>query len=529
MLKKKLALILCLCLAVTTIFGCGKSGDTGSQGSTSGGKKVLTWNNGPECSTMDPGLNSGNDASQMFEHMYEGLLREVDNKMEPAMAESYDVSEDNLTYTFHLRDAKWSDGVAVKAGDFEFAWKRALDPEVASPYQWIFEAACIESFKAIDDKTFEVKLSSNAPYFLSLLCTSTFLPLREDKIDYKDGGWALDPSRVVTNGPFTMTSYVSGDKLVLEKNQEYWEKDKIKLDEIDVLMITDATTALTGFESGEIDCLREVPPAEIPRLLSENSTFTTVPANGSSYICFNQARKPFDDVRVRKALTLAINRTAIVNDVTKGGQIPATCIVPGVIYDSDGKSFPEVAGDHGIAIDDSKFDEAKQLLADAGYPNGEGFPTVEYLYNTSDTNKAVAETLQQMWKENLGITVNLVNMESSVFHQTRVAHNFDICNGGWGGDYNDPLTYLDMFIPDAMPNYSDWRNEEYTNLVNAGKNTVGKERFDDFYKAEKILMDEACYCPLYYSVNQQMVSKSVTNWSMTTTGLYNFNYADISK
>lgn len=525
MLKKRVAIILVVCVLISALSGCSTKSESSNEPAK---EKVLVWNNGPEPSTMDPGLNAGTDAAAVILHMYEGLLREINNKMEPAMATSYDVSEDGLNYVFHLRDAKWSDGKPVTAKDFEYAWSRALDPEVASPFSWIFEAGGIKSFKAIDDKTFEVNLAAPAPYFLGLLSGSTFMPLREDKINYLDGGWALDPSKVVTNGAFTMESYTAGDKIVLKKNPEYWQKDDVKIDRIDILMIVDSVTALTAFESKEVDALLEVPPAEIPRLLASSSDFKTFPANGSYFLAFNSNKKPFDDIRVRKALTLAIDRKAIVNDVTKGGEDPAHSLIPGVIYDADGKRFNEVSGDYGIPMDLSKLDEAKKLLADAGYPNGEGFPVVEYLYNTSDLHKAIAETLQQMWKTNLGIDVKLVNMESAVFHQTRVAHNFDICRGGWFGDYNDPLTYLDMFLPDNMPNYAGWSNDEYAQLISEAKLLTGKARFDKFYEAEKIFMESFTYAPVFYYVNKTMVNnEKVKNWEMTTTGVYNFVFADI--
>lgn len=537
MLKKRISIILVVCMLALTIAGCGDKttndnepakGNGSVKDNESAKEKVLVWNNGPEPSTMDPGLNAGTDAAAPILHMYEGLLREIDNKMEPAMAESYDVSEDGLNYTFHLRDAKWSDGEPVTASNFEYAWTRALDPEVASPFSWIFEAGSIKSFKAIDDKTFEVNLISPAPYFLGLLAGSTFMPLREDKIDYLNGGWALDPSKVVTNGAYTMESYVSGDKIVLSKNPEYWQADKVNIDKIDILMIVDSVTALTAFESNEVDALLDVPPAEIPRLLSSDDNFKTFPANASYYLALNSKKKPFDDIRVRKALTLAIDRNAIVNDVTKGGEDPAHSLIPGVIYDPNGKRFNEVSGDYGIPMDLSKVEEAKQLLAEAGYPSGEGFPVVEYLYNTSDLHKTIAETLQQMWKTNLGIDINLVNMESAVFHQTRVAHDFDITRGGWGGDYNDPLTYLDMFLPGAMPNYSDWTNEEYANLIAEAKVLDGEPRYAKFYQAEKLLMESYNYIPVYYNVNKTMVNNDrVNNWEMTTTGIYNFVFADI--
>ena len=215
-----------------------------------------------------------------------------------------------------------------------------------------------------------------------------------------------------------MDSYKAGDKLVMKKNKYFYDNKNVKIDEITGLMIVDQTTALTGYESGQIDAIFAVPPAEIPRLLNEEPNFKILEGNTSNFYCFNISKKPFDDVRVRKAFSYAIDRTAMCEDVLKGSHVPAQSVVPGIVYDNEGNVFNEKCGDHGIPEKDlSKVDEAKKLLAEAGYPDGKGFPEFEILYNTDETNKAVCEALQQMWSENLGVKCKLVNMESAVFHQ----------------------------------------------------------------------------------------------------------------
>jgi len=216
-MKKALAVLLTMTLTAGMLLGCssGKKDSEGGKEDKGSGEKVITFNIGQEPTTLDPGLNSGVDGTMVLNHIYEGLMIEKDNKFECAAAESYDVSDDGKVYTFHLKDNKWSDGEPVRAQDFEFAWKRALDPEVASSYSWIFESGGVESFKAVDDKTFEVTLNSNNPVFLGLTANTTFFPLREDKVDYLNGAWALDPEKVVGNGAFTMTEYKAGDRVVL--------------------------------------------------------------------------------------------------------------------------------------------------------------------------------------------------------------------------------------------------------------------------------------------------------------------------
>ena len=532
-MKKVISVLLAVTLVAGTLFGCssgkkdspedkGKTEDTGSK------EKSITFNIGMEPTTLDPSLNSGNDGTLVLNHMYEGLMIEKDNDFVCAAAEDYDVSDDGKVYTFHLRDNKWSDGEPVRAQDFEFSWNRALDPEVASTYSWIFESGGIESYKAVDDKTFEVTLNSNNPVFLSLLANTTFFPLREGKVDYLNGAWALDPEKVVTNGAYKMTEYKAGDRLVMEKNENYHDAANVKIDKIIALMIVDQTTALTAYEAGDIDAITEVPPAEKQRLLNEDPNFMVSPLNGTNFYAFNTAKAPFDDVNVRKALSYAIDRKAIVEDVLKGGEQPAHSLIPGVIYDSDGKVFNEVSGDYGIPEDDSKVEEAKQLLADAGYPNGEGFPKTELLYNTNEKNKAVAEAIQQQWKENLNIDVTLVNMESAVFHQTRVAHDFDVCRGGWYGDYNDPLTHLELYTSDNSMNYASWSNPEYDKLITEAKGSTGKERFDKFYAAEKLLMEGYAYMPISYDVYTCLINQDkITGYEILSTGVYRFINADV--
>lgn len=533
-MKKLISVLLAATLTVGMLAGCSSgSGDSSNKtedkesSNNTAKEKVLTFNIGLEPTTLDPGMNAGAEGTLILNHTYEGLMIEKDHEFVCAAAKDYDVSDDGLVYTFHLRENKWSDGEPVRAQDFEFAWNRVLDPEVASPYSWIFDSAGVESFKTIDDKTLEVTLNSNNPVFLSLLANTAFFPVREDKIDYLTGAWALDPEKAVSNGAFKMTEYKAGDRVVMEKNHYFHDADKVKLDKLIGLMIVDQSTALTAYESGDIDAISALPPAEIPRLLNEDPNLIISPVNGANFYAFNVNKAPFDNINVRKALTLAINRQSIVTDVLKDGSEVAHSLVPSVIYDNDGNVFNEVSGDFGIPDDDSKVEEAKQLLAEAGYPNGEGFPDVELLYNTSDTNKAVAEALQQQWKQNLNIDVSLVNMEAAVFHQTRVAHDFDICRGGWFGDYNDPLTHLELYEAGNDMNYAGFSDPEYDKLIEAGKVATGKERFDKFYEAQKILMDSYSYMPVAYNVYLCLINQDRVQDYEILSGVFRFIYADV--
>ncbi len=573
MFKRSFALLLVLVLVIGAFAGCAQQGEPENteepsqeepkeevQEPTTEEEMVLNWDLGADPKTLDPGLNSANDGGHIINNTFEGLMREVKGKLVPATAESYEVSEDGLTYTFKIReDAKWSDGKPVTAHDFEFAWKRALKPEVASEYGFqLFyikgaqdfyegkEGATIDdvAIKTLDDKTLQVELVAPTPYFLNLTSFYTYMPVREDVVD-NDGVWAKDPEKAISNGPFKLAEYTSADKVVLVKNEHYWDAENVKLDKIIGTMIVDQSTRLTAFEAGEIDAADEPPVQEIPRLLAEEPSFQILPLLGTYYYIFNVDKEPTNDVRVRKALAYAIDRKAITEQITKGGQKPATGYVPEGLYLSDGRQFREVAGDYGIDPNQAMVEEAKELLAEAGYPNGEGFPKLTLVYNTNDNHKAVAEAIQEMWKQNLGIEVELTNQEWAVFQDTRHQGNFEIARAGWLADYSDPMTFLDMWTSYSGNNDAQWRwkeseafphdtilnpsNKEFEELIEKSKLSSGEERDNALLEAEKIMMDEMVVMPIYYYTDPTYVKTYVKEWEKTPLGHWYFGNAYIEK
>ena len=536
--KKNLALLLVLIMVVAAFAGCASTPAEEPAATTEKPmteepvveeptEKVLTWNIGSEPKTIDPGLNAASDGGDVINNMFEGLMREVGGQLLPGMAESYTMSEDQLTYTFVLRDALWSDGEPVTANDFEYAWTRVLDPATGSEYSWIFSEANVDTFRAVDEKTFEVTLLAPTPYFLGLTGFYTFFPVREDSVTQgADGAWAIDPAASIVNGPFYLEEYKTGDKLVLAKNDNYWQADQVMLDKIEGFMIVDATTALTAYEAGELDVIDNMPSEEIPRLMAEDDTFYILPLDGVYYYALNVAVEPLTDTNVRKALNYAIDRAAIV-DILNGGQLPATNMVSPASYDDEGNVFSTEAGDY-VPKDGSGVAEAQQLLADAGYPNGEGFPTLEIMYNTSEGHKMVAEIIQEMWRTNLGIDVTLTNQEWAVFQDTRRNHDYQIARGGWLGDYSDPMTYLGMFFSDSPMNYAGWQDTSYDEILEAAKTAPPAERFDMLYEAlDKVMMSYA-YMPIYVYTDSMMVGANVSNWEKTTRGVFWFGFADLN-
>ena len=506
------------------------SSESSELGFTLAADQTLRFNLGADPLTLDPQLNSATDGSHIINNSYEGLMREVDGEIVPAMAESYIVSEDGLVYTFTLRDAKWSDGQAVTAGDFEFAWKRGANPATASEYMYIFESANILNasaigkgemsidelgVKALDDKTLEVTLAAPTDYFLQLCAFTTMMPVRADMVD-NDGIWAKDPAKAISNGPFKLSEYKMGDQLVLVKNENYWNAENITLEKIVCYMISDESTAHTKYTSGDLDINEFIPADEMPKLIAEEPTFYVLPKIGTYYYAFNMNNEALQDVRVRKALTLAIDREQIVNDVTKSGQIVAAGFMPEGITDAEGNSFTEKAGDYGIPAK-GDVETAKALLAEAGYPEGAGLQEIEILYNTSESHKKIAEVLQEMWKQNLGINVKLTNQEWAVFQETTNQNKFEsLARRGWIGDYNDPQTMLEIFETDNGQNIGRYSNEAFDGEMAASRKTSGAERMQHLYKAHDILMEDMPIIPIYYYSYPIMVQDTVEGWQMNS-------------
>ncbi len=552
MLKRNVVLvliaILILAIAVT---GCSSNNDQPAQPnndesshevpeSSTDEPMVLNFNLGADPRTLDPDINDAIDGSHVINNTFEALTREIDGELVPAMAENWEVSDDLLTYTFKLRDAKWSDGQPVTAEDFAYAWTRVITPEVGAPYthhmfyvknaQAYYDGdASIEEvgIKAIDEKTFEVTLESPTPYFLSLITRPAFMPVRQDIVESAPETWAKDPDTAISNGPFILADYKTGDKLILKKNPNYWDADSVKLDQINYNMIVEASTTLTAYESGDLDIINHIPRQEIPRLIAEDPTFHILPQIGTYYLIFNTKEAPMDDVNVRKALGLAIDRKSITENVSKAGEIPATGFNPVGLKDSQGNDFNKTAGDYGINIDGGNAEEAKKLLAEAGYPNGEGFPEITLLYNTSESHKAIAEAIQEMFKQNLNINIKLANQEWAVFQDTKKQGNFQIARGGWIGDYPDPVGLLELFLPESSNNDSKWINEEFEDLINQSKYASGAERDEIIYQAEEIFMKDAPISPIYYYTDPIMAKENIKGWQKNSMSYWYFGRTSI--
>jgi oligopeptide transport system substrate-binding protein len=529
MFKKSILFILTLSIMVTMLTGCGtKSNNNGSSDSST----TLSMLVGAEPRYLDPNLNTAQDAGMILDHCFEGLtMVDKTGKLAAGTAEKWDVSPDGLKYTFHLRDtAKWSDGEKVKAQDFEYSWKRLLNKDTASEYAYyLYYLKNGEDFnkgktsedsvgvKAIDDTTLEITLGAPTSYFLNLLTFTTYYPVRKDIIEKNKDKWTQDPKTYVGNGPFKMESWKHNSEIMLAKNDNYWGKDSVKLSKIKWVLSEDNGAALNAFETGDVQLnYRHMPAAEIPRLLKEGKA-KSYPNLGTLYYEFNCTKPPFNNIKVRQAFSLAMDRSFIVEKVTLGGQKPANGFVPyGMPGETTDKDFR--AEGKSLLNETPKLDEAKKLLAEAGYPDGKGFPEVEFIYNTDDVHKKVGEAVQEQLKK-LGVTIKLSNMEWQTLLQKKNSKDFIMCRSGWSGDYNDAMTFMDMYMTGAGNNNAGWSNKKYDELIKKAQSTIDqKVRMPALHEAEEIIMTELPIMPLYYYTDTILIDPKIKDMYISPLG-----------
>jgi len=530
----KLRLFLLIMVSFALLISCGEKEPVI-------GSADIVINMGGEVSTIDPHLNTASTGSTYIHHAFEGLTRkDKDNNIVGGMAESWDVSDDGMTYTFKIRsNAMWSDSTPLTAHDFVYSFRRVADPTTGARYSTFMEPVKnakritagempLESLgvKALDDYILEIVLENPTTYFLEFIATTgVYMPVREDIIMSNGDKWTLTPETYIGNGPYAMTERVLDQKIVFEINPNYWGKDELVAKKITVLMIDDVNTALAGVKEGTIHFSSIFPTSDIEKLKGEG-LIAANKAYGVTFWEINLTNKAFTDSRVRRALALAIDRNYIVENVLKGGQTPAGAFVPDMIKGYK-KTFREEGGDY-ISVEKSDYEKniemAQVLMAEAGYPNGEGYPVIDVMV-TSGVRQLEAEAIQQMWKENLNVDLRISVQDWSVMLQAFRDLSYELISSGWTGDYNDPMTMLHLYLSYA-PNNPGYVSEPYDGFMDIATKISDEEiRMMMMHMAEETLMTDMPILPIYYRTSSLLVSTNLKGYILDPLAKYRFHYS----
>ena len=537
------------------------SGTASSAGSSTGSVSTagFTVQYGSNPETLDPALNSAVDGGNTIITVFETLLIiNENNEAVPGQAESWTTSEDGLTWTFTMRDGlKWSDGTDLNAKDFEYSFKRMADPDTAAPYAETclgmidgFEEAAgfpdadgnptVEpnldalNVKASDDgKTLTIVLAYPCSYFDKIVAFAAMSPVQKATVEANGDAWCTSPDTYVCNGPFMITEWTPSERIVLSKNPNYvggWDSSKIVSDSITLLLLEDSSASFAAYNSGEAVLIKDVPTDEIPSLTKaeDGGDFYVDTILGTYYVSLNLKRDAFKDAKVRRALSLAIDRDYVANTIMQGTYSTADSIVgPGIVdengYFHDNGNAPYISADY-----EANLAEAKKLLADAGYPNGEGYPTLEYSTNDAGYHVPLAEYLQQAWSD-LGITLTISKMEWSSFTAARRAGEYDVARNGWVMDYNDPSNMLDLFCSGNGNNDGKYSNPEFDAAIEASRVADVSEHFAQLHKAEDILMEDTGCLPIAYYNDYWLQSPALKGTWHSPYGYWYLQYGYIEE
>jgi len=488
-------------------------------------KQILHVGIGDEIADLDPHTTTGSNEHNVQTAVLEGLLTQDPETLEPkpGVADSWTVSEDAKVYKFHIREnARWSNGDKFVASDFVESWHRALMPNLANQWaSYLFVIKNAEAFyngeiksfdevgvKALNDQELEITLANVTPYFLQLLNHNSMYPVhiktikKYGALDERSTLWTR-AGNFVGNGPFMLTEWTPQKVVTVVRNPYYWDAEHVRLNQINFYPIQSDVNAERSYRAGQIHLFDKLPKEKIAYYRDrKDPAHRTFPMYGTYFYRFNTTVKPLDDVRVRRALAYALNRETIVKNVTKGGEVAAYTLTP-----------PNPFGYTARASVPYNPELAKKLLAEAGYPNGAGFPKLKLLYNTLESHQKIAVAIQSLWKETLGIDVELENQEWKTFLENQRTMNYQICRASWIGDYIDPDTFLQLFITNGGNNETGWSNATYDKLIReAAATTDQTARNEIFQQAEKILDDEVPLIPIYTYVGNRLVSPSVKGW-----------------
>jgi oligopeptide transport system substrate-binding protein len=540
-MHRYVALFATLIAVVCTLSGCKKpSTPDGGPSSNAPHRKVLLVGNATEPQEVDPHVVEGVPENHLIIALFEGLVSSDPVTIEPvpAVAEKWEISDDGLVYTFHLRpEAKWSNGDPVTAQDFARSYQRILTPSIASKYAYAlspivgaddYSQGKLTDFtqtgiKALDAHTLQLTLTHPTPFLIRAMVNYPWYPVpiaaieKAGGLDRRGSAWTR-PENFVGNGPFVLTEWKPNQRIVTIKSPTYWDRDKVKLDEIQFFPVESSEVEEHMFRTGQLHITYEVPLSKIATYKRDRpAALRTDPLFGVYFYELNTKAPPLDNPKVRRALALAIDRESIVRDVLHGGEQPAYGLVP-----------PNMAGYTSAYRLSGDIAEAKRLLAEAGFPDGNGFPKLEILYNTLGKHRAVAEAIQQMWRKNLGVDITLLNKEWKVYIDSMHSKQYQIARYGWVADYADPHVFMDLWATNSGNNDSNWGNPEYDRLLSTALTTkTNDERYEIYRKMEQILVDEMPAIPIFFYTQPRLISPKVKGYFVTPLDNYPWKYADL--
>lgn len=554
-MKKRLSLLLALSMMCTAVLaGCGgkeqepqtiddvqENTEEEAKGEAAGAQEMtFVLSNEPD--TIDPTVTNNSFATPFLVNCFEGLVTYNEaGEVVPGNAESWESNDDLTVYTFHLRDGlKWSDGSDLTANDYVYAALRVLTPDTAAQYVNMISDYVVNAeefyngekkaedigIKAVDDQTLEFTLKESCPFFVDLVSMWVYFPVQEATIEANGDKWTTSAESYIGNGPFKVTEMKEKESFTLEKNENYWDAENVTLEKLTYRYILDVATALTAYENGEVDGVRTIPSSDIARLKADNAGVYTAPSYGTVYYDINCSVEPYDDPLVRKALNLAIDREALINNVAQVDGEPAySFYAPGYVV--DGKDLTEGRSDFGLSST-ADVEGAKKALADAGYPDGEGFPTVQLSFYSDDNVKKIAEAIKEMWEQNLGIKVEVSSADWAVFYDDVQNGNYEVAAMGWSADYVNPMSFLPLLYTDDVTNNSFYSNPDYDAIVDQAKVEKDPAKFGELVKeADELVSADYPVLALYYKSNNILLKDYVEGVYMTSSSNIYFKNAKI--
>ena len=551
-----LALAVLMCLSLAACGGSSSSGGnisdmaaatTAAPASTTPAADVaqeMTFVLSDEPDGIDPTVTNNSFAMYVLCNCFDGLVTyDASGSIVPACAESWDISDDGTVYTFHLRDGlKWSDGTPLTANDFVYSIQRVLTPSTTAQYYSMMSdyikgakefyegTGTAEELgaKALDDNTLEITLLQPTSFFIDLVSMWCYFPVQKATIDANGDRWTASADTYVCNGPFKMEQINLGEGYVLVKNENYWDADNVTLEKLTFRFILDSATALTAYESGDVDGIRSIPSADYARLVASNAGVNVVPNYGTVYYNINCSKAPYNDPLVRKALNLAIDRKTIIENVVQIDATPAfSYLAPG--YGVNGKDITEGRGTFGLS-ETADVEAAQAALAEAGYPNGEGFPTLQLSYYSNDTVKKVVEAMAEMFKTNLNINVEISSNDWAIFYESVQAGDYEVAAMGWSADYLNPMSFLPLFKTGDSTNTAFYSNSKYDDLVNqVMMETDAAAAAELTLKADEVVSEDYACIPLYYKSNNYLMKDYISGVYMVSSSNMYFKNAKVVK